>query len=185
MDIAKDVVITADNLTSVKIWIMQEMKRLEVERDDLETEMIEFEIEKDDFEEDRKKHEAEWKSADAALKKREAHIDTEFKTLAYQKSLMERKLAILENGFDELNRDRAEFEREKEAFQMSKATAHAGSAAGEYDDIGLLFHGVDNLLALKKRYRDLLKIYHPDNLAGDNEAVQIINQEYALLRDMY
>ena len=45
-----------------------------------------------------------------------------------------------------------------------------------------MFAGVKNTLALKKRYRDLLKIYHPDNLAGDKEVVQAINKEYERLK---
>ena len=62
---------------------------------------------------------------------------------------------------------------------------YSSSSGKDHEDTGLLFLGVDNLLALKKRYRDLLKIFHPDNLAGDNEAVQIINEEYAMLRECF
>ena len=42
----------------------------------------------------------------------------------------------------------------------------------------VLFRGVSNPLALRKRYKDLLKIFHPDNLCGDAELVQMINREY-------
>ena len=41
-----------------------------------------------------------------------------------------------------------------------------------------LFSGINNTLALRKRYRDLIKIFHPDNLFGDEELVQMINKEY-------
>ena len=37
---------------------------------------------------------------------------------------------------------------------------------------------MNNELALKKRYRDLIKIFHPDNLAGDTNTIQMINEEY-------
>ncbi len=42
----------------------------------------------------------------------------------------------------------------------------------------LLFRGATNPLALRKRYKDLMKIFHPDNLSGDGELVQMINREY-------
>ncbi len=187
MDIAKDMVLTADNLTTMRFYLMQEFQKLESERDEFETELIEFEIQKDDFKAEQAKFESERKKALAEEQKWKAHADLEKKTLDYQKSLMEKKLAILENGFDELNRDKAMFEREKEEFSEKKANLYRNAPSGRdfYDDAGLLFLGVDNLLALKKRYRDLLKIFHPDNLAGDNEAVQIINEEYALLKESY
>ncbi len=185
MDIAKDIVITSDNLASIKYWIMQEMQKLETERDEFETEQIEFEIEKDEFKAERKKFEEERRKESEALRKREARADLDRKTLDYQQNLMDRKMAILENGFDELNRDKEDLKREKEEFEVKKASLYASSQGSGYEDTGILFHGVDNILALKKRYRDLLKIFHPDNLAGDNEAVQIINEEYAMLKDIY
>lgn len=43
------------------------------------------------------------------------------------------------------------------------------------------FAGVNALDALKKRYHDLLKIYHPDNQNGDTAASQQIQQEYDYL----
>ena len=48
---------------------------------------------------------------------------------------------------------------------------------------GSLFAGVTNPLALKKRYRDLLKIFHPDNLCGDTNMVTIINKQYEKLKN--
>ena len=40
-------------------------------------------------------------------------------------------------------------------------------------------------LALKKRYKDLIKIFHPDNVAGDKEIIQRINREYETLKRDY
>lgn len=40
------------------------------------------------------------------------------------------------------------------------------------------FAGIQTADELKKRYRDLLKIYHPDNQAGDTGAAQQIQEEY-------
>ncbi len=52
------------------------------------------------------------------------------------------------------------------------------------DDADVLFAGVNSPMALKKRYRDLLKIYHPDNVAGDSRVVLVINQEYERLSSL-
>ena len=51
----------------------------------------------------------------------------------------------------------------------------------EYDALDLLFRGVNNPLALKKRYKDLMKMFHPDNISGDAQMVQLINEEYSML----
>ena len=49
---------------------------------------------------------------------------------------------------------------------------------GSFTAVQLLFRGVNNPLALRKRYRDLIKIFHPDNLFGDGELAGQINKEY-------
>ena len=49
----------------------------------------------------------------------------------------------------------------------------------------LCFVGGANKKALKRRYKELLKIYHPDNLAGDTAMIQEINREYDRLSKKY
>ena len=49
----------------------------------------------------------------------------------------------------------------------------------------LFFRGVGNELMLKKRYKDLIKIYHPDNVAGDTRTVQEINKEYEKMKQLF
>ena len=36
-----------------------------------------------------------------------------------------------------------------------------------------------------KRYKDLMKIFHPDNNSGDAELVQLINKEFAKRKQDY
>lgn len=43
------------------------------------------------------------------------------------------------------------------------------------------FDGVKNVEGLRKKYRELLKEYHPDNENGSTEITQQINQEYDLV----
>lgn len=40
------------------------------------------------------------------------------------------------------------------------------------------FNNINTLDELRKQYRDLLKLYHPDNANGSTEATQQINAEY-------
>lgn len=47
------------------------------------------------------------------------------------------------------------------------------------------FAGVNNLKSLKKRYHDLLKIYHPDNQNGDSTVSKQIQEEYEFLLKKY
>lgn len=48
----------------------------------------------------------------------------------------------------------------------------------DQEPISNFFKGVATIDELKKRYRDLLKIYHPDNQAGDTSVSQEIQKEY-------
>lgn len=47
------------------------------------------------------------------------------------------------------------------------------------------FKGVSNSAELKKRYKDLMKIYHPDNTAGDADVMRKIKSEYEELTRFY
>ena len=69
-----------------------------------------------------------------------------------------------------------------EKINLRKATA---SARKEVYATGLFFRGVNNMVALKKRYKDLMKIYHPDNSCGDQEILIKINAEYEELKDRF
>lgn len=65
-----------------------------------------------------------------------------------------------------------------------------GSATGSFEhnedqSNNFWFAGINNAEELKKRYRELMKIYHPDNQAGDTSAVQQIQEEYEKLLKKY
>ena len=47
------------------------------------------------------------------------------------------------------------------------------------------FKNIDSLESLRKQYKELLKIYHPDNLNGDKSTIQEINTEYEKLKALY
>lgn len=99
------------------------------------------------------------------------------KLLRYDQDLFDQKLEILKRSYSELANDREELERQRENLRYERAGCNRGFS--EQTDI--LFSGVDNLMALKKRYHELIKIFHPDNFNGDNRLILSINNEYELL----
>ncbi len=111
---------------------------------------------------------------------------SERKRLKDESSFFDKKLQILQNGFLQLDMDRKKFERDKRLYESHKA-AESGTTSscmnfsykGQTPDF---FKGVNNILGLKKRYRDLLKIFHPDNLCGDSDTVLEINRQYEALK---
>lgn len=103
----------------------------------------------------------------------------EQKRLKDENIFFEKKFQILQDGFKQLDLDRNKLERERARFRLEQELWDGESViAGLQDVAAALFRGAGNPLALRKRYRDLLKIFHPDNLCGDGELMQMINREY-------
>ena len=109
-------------------------------------------------------------------------IVSEKKRLKEDKMFFDKKMDILVNGFKRLEADQAMFEKEKKRFESEKKYYMKEKAAMNADSINVLFRGINGPLTLKKRYRELLKIFHPDNLSGDMDMVQLINKEYERLK---
>ena len=142
----------AEALWQEKHALEEEKREIAEQKRELERERLDFvrkqEIEQQHRDQEKKLFEMKWKILESELRK-----------VAEEKERMESK--------------RASFEREEEEYRsrQSRQTSYTCENV-------LFFKGVDNELALKKRYRDLIKIFHPDNLAGDTNTIQIINQEY-------
>lgn len=111
----------------------------------------------------------------------------ERKRLKDESSFFDKKMQILQNGFLQLDMDRKKLERERKQFEDQKRSSnsysYSGSSYSTYKgSTPDFFKGVNNILGLKKRYRDLLKIFHPDNLCGDSDTVLEINKQYDAMR---
>ena len=107
----------------------------------------------------------------------------EQKRLRDEEEFFDKKMEILKSGFMQLDLDRQKLNKERREFEALKAEAdNIRRDTVNIDLTGSLFAGVNNPLALKKRYRDLLKIFHPDNLCGDTQMVSVINREYERLK---
>lgn len=108
----------------------------------------------------------------------------ERKRLKEENLFFDKKMEILKDGFRKLEADRKILESEKRKFAQERVqcTKVENPIINE-DIVASLFRNANNPLTLRKRYRDLVKVFHPDNLLGDAELMQMINKEYAKRRE--
>ncbi len=109
----------------------------------------------------------------------------EEKRLTEEKRLFQMKWKILEGELQNLAREKKEMAMEKEQYTKKANKYSAYSVSCDSSEAEMFFSGVDNELALKKRYKELIKIYHPDNAAGDTGTLQMINKTYDLLKKQF
>ena len=164
-----------DDLKELKVWLFQENVRLQNERRELEERRDRF-----------IKERAQFRDEMNSLNHR---MVIERKRLKDDNLFFEKKMQILQDGFRQLEMDRRKFEKDKLLFESERNARQEREYGydgyeserfyeGSSQIAEILFSGVNSTLGLKKRYRDLIKIFHPDNLCGDARMVQIINQEY-------
>ena len=111
-------------------------------------------------------------------------MSAERQRLKDDNAFFEKKMDILKDGFTQLDMDRRRLDKEWAKFEARKEVMQE-PVYGMSSDVSAFFRGVKNPLALKKRYKDLIKIFHPDNVAGDKEIIQMINKEYENLKRDY
>ncbi|MCR4842190.1 MAG: hypothetical protein K5840_02885 [Eubacterium sp.] len=141
-----------------------------------------FEKEKKEFDEKKRAFEKALRDFEIQKTMFEREVASEKRRQEQQQNLFETKWKILEEELIRFSKEKEEFELHKEF--RSKVNEFEKR---EYDstDYEIFFSGIDNELALRKRYKDLIKIFHPDNLCGDVDTVQEINREYDALKLKY
>ncbi|MDE7282768.1 MAG: hypothetical protein K2N85_04180 [Lachnospiraceae bacterium] len=157
-----------EDLNKLKSWLFRENVRIITASKDLENTQRQFIQEKEQFQNEMK-----------ALNRK---LSGERKKLEQDKGLFEKQMQILKNGFDQLDIDRRRLQKERAKLEAQKEIMNQSSYEISYGEVSVFFKGVNSLLALKKRYKDLIKIFHPDNVAGDKEIIQMINSEYENLK---
>lgn len=143
----------------------------------------EIRIKDDRRELDRQKRLFERERREFTLKKEQAE-----KQMEQQKHLFEMKWKILEKELMSLASEKEELERKKAYYEKLEAEANGKPEIYEISSVVTgegFFCGVGSASSLKKRYKDLIKIYHPDNVAGDNGMIQRINREYDALKKQF
>ncbi len=158
---------TEDDLSQLRIWLFKESVRLENQESALSERYAKLERDEMAFKE----------RVDSMEKK----LENAIKKLTNDKALFDQRLQILNNGFEELNADKKRLESEFRRLEREKSYQRDD----EYDALDMLFRGVNSPLTLKKRYKDLMKMFHPDNISGDSYMVQLINEEYSVLCRQY
>ena len=168
------ILVTGDTeeLNELKGWLFRENIRLEMERSELLHTQEKFIEERTRFRDE--------------MLEVNRKLVVERKRLKQDEQFFDKKMEILKNGFVQLDAERKAFEKEKLQFH-SEQKVHERDLHRERNDqmAEMLFQGVNSQLALKKRYRDLLKMFHPDNVAGDAEMVLVINRIYEELKRSY
>lgn len=132
----------------------------------------------------KKELENELKALEDKKKTFNYEMDIKQKSFDASLKLFNAKWKILEEETRRLADDRHKAEKRKAFFEKVYSYEYNGNTGNNPDSsIGhLFFKGVNSQQSLKKRYRDLLKIYHPDEEAGDIMTIQEINKEYDLLK---
>ena len=159
-----------DRNTAFRQWQFKETVELERQRQELKEERKQLEQERDEFEKEKKEFETNKKIED--------------KRAEYEKHLFDMKWQILEGELKKLAAEKKQIEKQRDFYRFVTEYGaeghHSSVVRGE-----MFFSGVDNEEALKKRYKDLIKIYHPDNLNGDKDTIQEINMEYEKMKSLY
>lgn len=163
---------TPDELMEFRQWFFKKTMQMERDKRTLEDDKRRLQLQWDRLERERRDFRRE-KEADARFRAQEEYV------LRMKQQVLEDELQKLANEKQYLERQR-EFYDHVRRFQQRQEPAprqEASVVKGE-----LFFIGVQSEIALKKRYKDLIKIYHPDNMCGDTETLQEINREYDRLR---
>ncbi|MBE5848914.1 MAG: hypothetical protein E7298_01940 [Lachnospiraceae bacterium] len=155
-------------LKELKLWLFKESIRLRDEKHDLEMEKRDFLNERENTREENRRY--------------EEHLSVRGRQLRREEELIEQKHEVIKRGFEELDRDRQALiarensVRAQEAQLRDRISRSYDLESAEVNDV--LFRGADNILLIKKRYKDLMKMFHPDCLGGDTEMVKALNRTY-------
>lgn len=140
---------------------VSEAEKLKEEREELER--LQKQLEKERLEFERQKRYEETK-------------------MDQEKRLFEMKWKLLEDEWRKLVTEQEKMSRRRAFFERIEAFEADARASKNDISVSVFFRGVKNASSLKKRYKDLNKIFHPDNLSGDTEVIQRINEEYEKLK---
>ncbi|MDE6389177.1 MAG: hypothetical protein K2L82_15375 [Lachnospiraceae bacterium] len=157
-----------EELQELKSWLFRENIRLVTAAKELEHMQEQFLKEKVQFQEE--------------MKLLNQKMSSERQRLKEDNQFFEKKMEILQSGFSQLDIDRRRLDKEWARLAAEKELLGERNVYDNGSDVSVFFQGVRNPLSLKKRYKDLIKIFHPDNLAGDKEIIQRINKEYENLK---
>lgn len=162
-------VVKQEDAAKFEKWYFQQTVELEHTRKELEDTRKDVENERKELERERRQFEMERKLELDRMRQEQHMFDMKWKILEMELE----KLAVEKQQVEK----RKAFYRHVDDFEHEHKSAASNVVKGE-----LFFMGVGNEHSLRKRYKDLIKIYHPDNLDGDTGTIQEINREYNVLK---
>jgi hypothetical protein len=178
---------TENDVKEVKAWMFQEQVRIQSKQDELQELNRELQDLRRRLEREKTRLDLREKSLNKRFNDNEIFIAKKQKIIedAYQQLALDRKT---------LECERLNFEHEKNKYRRQKmagtrtntnnAYQQSSDSSASYDNTSF-FRGVDNELDLRKRYKELLKIFHPDNKCGDTKTLIRIQTEYENLKSRY
>ena len=143
------------------------------------------------LEEERRALDEQRRSLERERREFTRRVEIEDRRLEQQQQLFEMKFKILEEELQKLATEKAHVEKQKAFYSRVtdyETNSRASERAVKESNIvkgELFFSGVGSKQSLKKRYKDLIKIYHPDNITGDQETLLVIQREYEDLLSYY
>jgi hypothetical protein len=179
-----------EDIKKAKLWLFQEQIRIQAKQEELQELNRELQNLKRNLEREKIRLELHEKTINKRFDDNETLIAKKKKIIedAYQQLALDRKT---------LECERLNFEHEKNKFKRQKmadartgnagyqqSTYRQGGSTYSYDALSF-FSGCDNEIELRKRYRELLKIFHPDNKCGDTKTLIMIQTEYENLKSRY
>lgn len=175
---------TSDDIKKLKTWMFQEQVRIQARRDEL----MEFNRELMEMKRELEREKSALDIKEKSIKKR---FDDNEIFIAKKQKIIEDAYRQLALDRKALECERLNFEHEKSKYRRQKMSGgprtnmyQHGGTADAYEGTSF-FRGVDSELALRKRYKELLKIFHPDNKCGDTKTLIKIQTEYDSLRSQY
>lgn len=173
-----------EELEQYKVQLFRENVRIKTDRTELEEMYDQLGIERKKLEQTREEIEKERKMLNQEARQIKKELQEQRRRLEEDTIFFEKKQRVLEQSFHQLDLDRQKLESEKKQFHRYREEVKnqlPRTRQLEYRQ-GIFFKGITNSLALKKRYKDLIKVFHPDNMSGDNDTLQQINREYEILK---
>ena len=168
----KAVVQADDRSAAFRQWQFKEAVELEHKKQEIKEERKQLDQERREFEKEKQEFYVKKQIEDTRVEQ--------------EKKLFDMKWRILEGELKKLAAEKEQVARQRDfyryvnEYENSYGQSQTVAVNGE-----IFFCGVDSEDSLKKRYKDLIKIYHPDNQNGDKRIIQEINTEYEKLKALY
>ena len=166
---------TQDEVMEFQHWFFKKTIEIEQATRKLEDEKKRLQMRREKLERERKDF-CRQREADARFRAQEEYV------LQMKQQVLEDELRKLADEKQHMERKREFYDRVRQFQQKQEPTAPKNRSIVKGE---LFFIGVQSEIALKKRYKDLVRIYHPDNICGDTETLQEINREYDRLRTAF